>query len=653
MYEQFYGLKDKPFSMLPDPGFLYLSKKHQAALTLLEYGLMNNVGFCVISGETGAGKTTLLRKLLGRLDDSYRVGMITNTHQSFGSLLDWILSAFNQHEKGLSHVEMHQKLMDFLIAEYANNRKILLIVDEAQNMNAATLEELRMLSNVNSEKDQLMQVILAGQPALKDTLRIPELMQFAQRIGVDYHLGDLDVGETTHYIQHRLRTAGATQDIFTAAACARIHSYSGGTPRLVNLLCDTVLVYGFADQCSTIDVELIDEMVTERMKDSVVPLVNRDSPKIYSEQELKELEENFPSIKDMLASERIQLEKQQAEAAVQAASQVTSQAVSDKQQNPVSEKMADERASPVAATATETAGVDDVSDNKVVNKVEILQPEPEDDSDQWWVYGLIVIILVVVLFIVYKSNILVISQSPAVVPEPIHQRQSVELAIEHERQVLEAERQRLREVAQQRKKRQQAAAMKVAEHERAGLAAEKVEKALKAAALEQEVQRAAGVKKPLVTQQKTLEHERIAEGNHVQKKPAVEKHGLTAPAAQSQPAKPTVLPQASQADFNLQKAVTTKTAVSEQAVKKTFDEQAVVPVTTKPAADEALNKAANTPVEVAAGTEPEIVAQSKLKKVLPEIDAGLKTKKKKQQNTSIFPVRGRQHGLNPIVVSVV
>ncbi len=297
MYEEFYGFKEKPFSMLPDPGFLFLSKKHRAALTLLEYGLLNHVGFCVISGEPGAGKTTILRALLERVPDNVTVGLITNTHQSFGGLLDWILSAFDLHQPDLAHVEMHQVFMDFLIEEYANHRTVLLIIDEAQNMTLETLEELRMLSNVNSEKDQLLQVMLAGQPTLKDTLRRPELMQFAQRIAVDYHLEPLGVKETCGYIQHRLVTAGAERNIFTPAACERIHCYSGGTPRLINLLCETVLVYGFADQQDMIDVDLVDEMVQDRMKDSVVPIVNRDAAEKDNKQASKELEQDFPWIK--------------------------------------------------------------------------------------------------------------------------------------------------------------------------------------------------------------------------------------------------------------------------------------------------------------------------------------------------------------------
>ena len=296
MYEAFYGFKEKPFSMLPDPSFLFLSKKHQAALTLLEYGLLNHVGFCVITGEPGAGKTTIVRALLDRISDQITVGLITNTHQSFGGLLDWVLSAFDLHRPNLTSVEMHQIFMEFLIEEYANNRTVLLIVDEAQNMQPDTLEELRMLSNVNSEKDQLLQVVLSGQPALKEMLLRPELMQFAQRIAVDYHLAALSVEETCGYIQHRLVTAGAEKDVFTPAACERIYNYSGGTPRLINLLCETVLVYGFADQLEMIDVDLVDEMVQERMKDSVVPIVNRDIAKQDNKEASEKIEKNFPWI---------------------------------------------------------------------------------------------------------------------------------------------------------------------------------------------------------------------------------------------------------------------------------------------------------------------------------------------------------------------
>ena len=279
MYESFYGLKEKPFSMLPDPAFLYLSKKHQKALTLFEYGLMNHAGFSVISGEIGSGKTTILRKLLENMDRSISVGMITNTHNRFGGLLDWVLSVYGIHEKGLSEVEKHQCFIDFLIEQYAAKKTTLLIVDEAQNLSVEKLEELRMLSNINADKDQVLQVILAGQPELKDTLRLPELKQFVQRVAVDYHLGSLDKPDTSAYIAHRLSVAGTEEVIFTEDACDLIHKYSGGTPRLINLLSDTAMVYGFADQQKIIDEDLVIEMIEERMHGSLVPLACTEPPK--------------------------------------------------------------------------------------------------------------------------------------------------------------------------------------------------------------------------------------------------------------------------------------------------------------------------------------------------------------------------------------
>lgn len=278
MYESFYGLREKPFSMLPDPDFLYLSKKHQKALTLFEYGLMNNAGFCVISGDIGSGKTTILRKLLENMRSNISVGMITNTHNRFGELLDWVLSVYGIHEKGLSEVEKHQRFIDFLIEQYAAKKTTLLIVDEAQNMAADKLEELRMLSNINADKDQVLQIILAGQPELKETLLLPELKQFIQRISVDYHLGPLDQEDARAYITHRLWVAGAESTIFTEEACDVIYKYSGGSPRLMNLLCDTAMVYGFADQQKVIDEDLVNEMILERMENSLVPLACSELP---------------------------------------------------------------------------------------------------------------------------------------------------------------------------------------------------------------------------------------------------------------------------------------------------------------------------------------------------------------------------------------
>ena len=272
MYEAFYKLKEKPFTLLPDPGFLYPSKQHRMAMTLLEYGLMNQAGFTVISGEIGAGKTTLIRHLLNNMGQEYTIGLITNTHRSFGELLQWILLAFNIDHKDLTKVEMHQRFVEFIIDEYAQNRRTVLIVDEAQNMDAETLEELRMLSNINADKDLSLQVVLSGQRELRETLRRPDLVQFAQRITVDYHLEPLSESDTAGYIRHRLQVAGGDPDTFTPRACAAIHRYSNGIPRLINLLCDTALVYGYADQKTRIDAKLVADVAREKQQGGIFPM---------------------------------------------------------------------------------------------------------------------------------------------------------------------------------------------------------------------------------------------------------------------------------------------------------------------------------------------------------------------------------------------
>ena len=272
MYEKFYGLRNKPFSLLPDPEFLFPSKKHQMALTLLEYGLTNQASFSVITGDIGTGKTTLIRQLLNQMERDMVVGLITNTHSSFGDLLQWILMAFNLECDTRDKVGMYKTFMDFLIKQYAAGRRTILIVDEAQNMDHQTLEELRMLSNVNSEKDQVLQIILAGQPGLRDNLRDPRLEQFAQRISVDYNLTPLDATETREYIRHRLGVAGGSADLFEDEACDIVFQYSGGTPRLINLLCDTALVYGYAEQAPRIGARLMEDVVRDKQQSRILPL---------------------------------------------------------------------------------------------------------------------------------------------------------------------------------------------------------------------------------------------------------------------------------------------------------------------------------------------------------------------------------------------
>jgi len=279
MYETFYNLREKPFTLLPDPGFLFFSDKHRMALTLLEYGLMNQAGFTVISGDIGTGKTTLIRHLLDNMDREHTVGLISNTHRDFGELLQWILLAFNLEHANLNKVEMYQRFVDFIIDEYAHNRRTVLIVDEAQNMAAETLEELRMLSNINADKDQALQVVLVGQRELRDTLRRPDLVQFAQRISVDYHLQPLSEDEVVGYIGHRIKVAGGDPELFDDSACRAVYRFSNGVPRLINLLCDTALVYGYAEQTQHIRRELVCDVAREKQQGGIFPtFADPDAP---------------------------------------------------------------------------------------------------------------------------------------------------------------------------------------------------------------------------------------------------------------------------------------------------------------------------------------------------------------------------------------
>ena len=272
MYEHFYGLREKPFSLLPDPGFLYPSAKHRTAMTLMEYGLLNQTSFSVITGGIGTGKTTLIRHLLNQIDRNVTVGLITNTHRSFGELLQWVLMAFNLDYIGKDNVTLYHTFIDFLIREYAKNRRTILIVDEAQNMTPDTLEELRMLSNVNTDKDHVLQVFLVGQAELRDTLRRPDLEQFAQRIGIDYHLEGLNLLETQEYIRHRITVAGGDPGLFEDPACEVIYRHSSGIPRLINLLCDTTLVYGYAEGAPRITASLATYVAQEKRRGGIFPI---------------------------------------------------------------------------------------------------------------------------------------------------------------------------------------------------------------------------------------------------------------------------------------------------------------------------------------------------------------------------------------------
>ncbi|MEW8563406.1 MAG: AAA family ATPase [Candidatus Thiodiazotropha sp.] len=264
MYETFYGLTEKPFSLLPDPGFLVLGEKHSAAYTALEYGLLSQAGFTVVTGEVGSGKTTLIRHLLNQIHDDITVGLVSSSHQEMGELLQWLLFAFSLDYRETQKVGLYDLFTKFLIDQYANNKRTVLIIDEAQNLQPEVLEELRLLSNINADKHQVLQIILVGQPQLRSLLKHRDLLQFQQRISVDYHLQGLNEEETRFYIYQRLRIAGRSQPLFTRNAINLIYQASGGIPRVINTICDTSLVYGFADQRSQLNSALVAKVLRDK-----------------------------------------------------------------------------------------------------------------------------------------------------------------------------------------------------------------------------------------------------------------------------------------------------------------------------------------------------------------------------------------------------
>lgn len=280
MYTEHFGLNFKPFNLVPDPKFLYLSPVHKKALTMLEYGLMSQAGFTVVTGEIGAGKTTLVRSLLNKLDDEYLIGLINNTSESFGQLMEWVLDALEIPSSATDNAGRYRDYVDFVIEQHAKGKKIVLIVDEAQNLSVKALEELRLLSNVNIDADIFMQLVLTGQPELSDKLNLPELEQFAQRIGVEYHLRALSYPETQKYIEHRMEVAGANHKIFTNEACAAIFCYSEGVPRRINNLCDFALVYAFADDSKEVNVNTVIDMIKDKRSSTIIKMKESQNPDV-------------------------------------------------------------------------------------------------------------------------------------------------------------------------------------------------------------------------------------------------------------------------------------------------------------------------------------------------------------------------------------
>lgn len=264
LYTEFFGLDERPFTLLPDPDFLFWSKQHKRAFAVLEYGVLSRAPITLVTGEVGAGKTTLLQALLRNVDEDVTIGLVSNAQGGRGELVAWILSALDVPvERGLDYVAMFRMLQDFLIDEYAAGRRVILIFDEAQNLSLEGLEELRMLTNINSNKDELLQLVLVGQPELREMVMRPELRQFAQRVAANFHLPRMDAETVGAYIHHRLSVAGGTGKEFTSEACAMIADATEGVPRLVNQLADIAMVYAWTQESRTITAETVSLVLTE------------------------------------------------------------------------------------------------------------------------------------------------------------------------------------------------------------------------------------------------------------------------------------------------------------------------------------------------------------------------------------------------------
>lgn len=269
-----FGLTYRAFTLLPDPDFMYWSPGHKRAYSVLEYGIMTRAPITVITGEVGAGKTTLLQALLETVSDDTIVGLISNAHGNRGELLRWALSALDvPMERGASYVETFQALQDFLIRNYAEGKYAILVIDEAQQLSPEGLEELRMLTNINSRKDELLQLVLIGQPELREVIARPEMRQFAQRVMASYHLGPLTQEETGAYIRHRLERAGGRSEQFTPEAIAAVHANSGGIPRIINKLCDFGIVYAVTAEQDIVDSTVIQNVIDDGLLQGASPLM--------------------------------------------------------------------------------------------------------------------------------------------------------------------------------------------------------------------------------------------------------------------------------------------------------------------------------------------------------------------------------------------
>ncbi len=261
MYTKFYGLNANPFNVNPDPQFLFPSEDHQEGLARMMYGVRMRKGLLVLTGEAGTGKTTLVHSLLRNLGEDTVSAWVFNTTLESDDLLRYVCRDFGVTVQSENKAELLLEMYQFLIANFEKRRNALLIVDEAQNLTPRSLEEIRLLTNLETSKTKLVQILLAGQPPLENVLNLPELRQFRQRITLRHRLHPLDREQVGNYIQHRMKVAGVLyRSIFTQSAIDEIYRYSGGIPRLVNHICDNALLHGFINSIPKISDKIIESL---------------------------------------------------------------------------------------------------------------------------------------------------------------------------------------------------------------------------------------------------------------------------------------------------------------------------------------------------------------------------------------------------------